>query len=381
MAARFEIRVNQRPFRFWETAQVERSLDTNSGSFSFDSTNKAPDSYPVRVGDFVQVLVNGIPQVTGHVDVVDIEGDVSKNRVSVGGRDTTQDLIDSSVPDGAKTITGPISLVAMCERVISALGSDIEVQDVSQGVDLNFTQDDLLNADSGRGCMNFLTDFARKKQVYLIPDGVGRLLVFRPNPAERAATALQHTRNGTGNNVKEFRASFNAQDRFGVYVSRSQDLFSFGDASDYKGDGVDRNDRVEDPTIRSTRYLEIQGEETLSGEEPVNRVEEEANLRRIQSILYEATVAGVEQSDGSVWRVGQLVRVNDEFAGVRGILLIRAIRFSISEAEGSRTRLLCSPPDAYQVRGATSDQDARRALLGANFFAPAVATPPRRFAR
>ena len=380
MAGRFEIRVNQRPFELWETAVVELSLGTNAGQFQFDSTNVAPETFPVRVGDLVQVLVDDVPQVTGYVDALQLAGSTAQQEISVSGRDTTQDIIDSSVPDAAKFLEGPLTMVTLAELVIEALGANVQVIDSSRGADIVFTDDDLFNADSGKGAMEFLVDFARKKQVYLIADGAGRLSVFRPDPDNRATTPLENRRNSGTNNVKEFRVEFKSQDRFNVYSTRSQGQFSFGDG-DYEGDDVDLEGTVTDDEIRVGRYLEVQGEESMFLDEVDNRAEEEANLRRSRSVIYEATVAGLAQEDGSLWQVGQRVKVNDDFADLRGFMLVSGVRFAVSVREGTRTRLTCTPSDAYQARGIAAGGDARKSSLGSRFVTQPSTTPRLTFFR
>lgn len=363
----FEIRVNQQPFRLWETAVVERSLSTNSGQFMFQSTNVSPSSFPVRVGDLVQALVAGVPQITGYVDALEIQGSTDKQVVVVKGRDTTQDIIDSSAPDSVKYLEGPMTLVTLSELMIRSLGANIEVVDASGGADIVFTDEDLFSADSGKGAMEFLVDFARKKQVYLIADGRGKLLVFRPDPGSRATTALENVRGGSSNNVKEFRVEFNQSERFNVYITRSQAQFGFGDA-DYEGSAANIEGAVTDSDIRAGRYTEIQGEESMFPEEASNRAEEEANLRRSRSIVYEATVASVLQESGELWELGQRVKVNDEFADVRGFMLVSGVRYAVSTRDGSRTRLTLTPSDAYQARGVAAGGDARKSTLGTRFI-------------
>ncbi len=96
----FQIRVNNKPFGLWETATIRRSIDSNAGVFRFTSSSaKGVKDYPVKAGDAVQILINGIPKVTGFVDQVTVSQDVGQHTISVSGRDNTQDLIDSRVAD------------------------------------------------------------------------------------------------------------------------------------------------------------------------------------------------------------------------------------------------------------------------------------------
>lgn len=362
----FEIRVNNQTFTLWESASIRRSIDTNTGLFSFTSSvTMPPVDYPVKAGDFVQILIKGTPRITGYVDVMNTRQNIDNHHINVNGRDNVQDLIDSSIPDEAKNITGPINAIALCERMISAIGADIQVINNS-GQDLQFTNEDLFNAGSGETIMAYLTSFMRKKQVYLITDGRGNLVIFRPTGAT-ATTSIEHS-GSPQDNVKSFSATWDHQQLFNRYVSRSQDNFAFNFDADYSnGEGVDRSGDIVDDNIRTTRYLEVQSEQTLLQTEVTGRAAEEANVRRARAVEYTVEVQGAAQEDGTLWDIGQLVDVRDDYAGIRGVMLIRSIENRVSIRDGVVTTLTLALPDAYTVQGAPTQQNERRANRGSRF--------------
>lgn len=362
-----EIRVNGRKFDLWETATVQRSIDNNAGMFQFSSSNTTPADYPVKAGDQVQVIVDGVAKVTGFADRVRGRGSDEGNEVSVSGRDNTCDLIDSSVPDSVKTITPPITMTDFCKRIVSALGANIEVRNViGNAINVQGDEDDFgdvtISADSGQKCMDFLTSFARKQQVYLVTDGAGRLLVYRPGNV-RSSTQILHERGSNNNNVKNYSVSFEHQERFGVYRTTSQDDFSFSDS--YGDESTSRFGEAQDGVIRASRYLEFQGEESMTNEESRNRAVEELNVRKARSTVYTPTLATFSQEDGTVWDFGQLVSVKDDFAGMRGILLIRSVEYTLDKDSGSRCVLTLADPSSYNVK-VTDVRDKRRSSQGDN---------------
>lgn len=351
--ADFEIRVNGAPYSLWKSVEIERSLDANTGIFSFESSNRDALTYPVRAGDAVQILANRIPVLTGFVDRVDATLNTDDSIINVRGRDNVADVIDSSVPDAVKNISTPTNFLTMCRQTITALGADIDVLDQS-GASLDFGEDVQISADSGTNCMGFLTDFARKLQVYLISDGRGRMVIFRPG-ATAAFTSLQ-----VGVNVKSRQYTHDNSTRFGRYVVRSQDNFGFDDAADYEGEGVARTGVVTDTAIRSSRYMELQGEETLDGQQVGNRAQEEANIRRARSTEWSTVVADVVQENGALWDIGQLVTIRDPDLAINGTRLIRSVRYMQDIETGTTCEIVTAPLDAYQVRGVMSNSDARR---------------------
>lgn len=367
----FEIRVNGKKFELWQTANLQRSIDANAGAFRFSSSNTTPAQYPVKAGDKVQIVINGVSKLTGFAESVTGAMDEDQHTVTVEGRDNTCDLIDSSVPDAAKNITVPTTMKGMAQQVISALGADIEVINSigssvlvgeSSGDDFGFDVDTGISADTGKTCMEYLTSFARKKQVYLVPDGAGRLVVYRPGLV-KASSQIIHETNNTNNNVKNYSVKFDHQNRFRTYTISSQD--NFGWLEDYEDESTSRGGTATDSAIRQSRFLNLQGEESLSNSESGNRATEEANIRKSRSTDYRVTLAGVSQTDGELWDFGQLVSVKDDFAGIRGIMLIRSVEYSVDINGGTNSILSLAPPEAYNVR-IDNLSDTRRSKQGNN---------------
>lgn len=343
-----EIRVNGRKFKDWESITINRSIDKNAGSYSFGSSSLAPAEYPLRAGNAVQVVVNTTSLARGFIDSVRGSGSQNQGQgITLTGRDNTQDLIDSSVPDAAKSIEGPISLVELCERVIDAIGADIPV--ASLVVIDDFDEFQNFVADSGRNCMDFLVSFARKRNVYLVTNGAGGLIIFRPD-LRPSDTAILNEKDGLNNNVVKWSITINHQDRFNTYAVRSQDNFGFNEFADYAGDGVERSGLAIDDQIRKSRYFEIQTPESSDQKEVSQTSIELANLRIANAMEYICTIPGLSQNNGQVWNFGQLVNVRDDFAGIRGVFMIKSVEYSINLGSGSFVSLTLVTPESYQVR-------------------------------
>lgn len=361
----FEIRVNGELFTLWETATVQRSIDTNCGVFRFTSTNKSPADYPVKAGNSVQIVVDGQSIITGFVDVITASGSKAQGMsIRVEGRDNVQDIIDSSVPDAVKSIETPISIQGMCAEVIASLRLEIKVI-FDAGRITGFSEETEITADSGKKCMDFLTDFARKKQVYLVTNGQGDMVVFRPS-GEISGTKLVHEKNGALNNIISFTKNIDDSGRYRTYRIASQDNFGADEDADYSAEGVDRKGESTDDQIRETRYLEIQAEETMGDEETKDRAKEEQNIRTARGFEYSVEIVGTSQNDGTLWDIGLLVSVQDTVADVVGTYLIRAVSMSVDVNGGTVTTLTLARPEAYTVRQATQ-QDKRIAPIDGQF--------------
>lgn len=352
----FEIRVNGQKFTLWESATLTRSIERNSGIFQFTSTNNRPATYPVQKHDRIEIVINGQTKLTGFVDSKQSSGSRNGQQITITGRDNTRDLIDSCVPDAAKTISTPTTLKKMCETIIAALGLNIKVLDQS-GVDLSFGAGEEINADSGKKAMDFIVEFARKKQVYIVADGNGNLVIYRPSPIA-GSTAIIQSEDGIDNNVKSYSFEQDGTVEYNQYVVRSQDNFGANPDADISG-GVDRSGSSVDSSVPSTRYYEIQGEESMTDAQATERANEESNIRRAQGFNYSVDLQGVTQNNGRLWDFGLITPVRDSIAGVNGLYMIKDVTYSQNGDDGTVTSLNMTRPEAYKVRGEINQQDSR----------------------
>lgn len=364
--AQFLIRVNRQPFTLWNSATVRRSIDEVSGSFRFTSTNAPLNGYPVKPGDLVEILINEETKIKGYVDKIEVPMSTSTHNVTVSGRDNVQDLIDSSLRK--KEYEGGISFKTLCEQVISSLGADIPVIDNSGGVP-DFTLEEAIDIEVSSKAMEFLVSFARKRNVFLVSDGKGSLVIYKPTADRKATTPLLNLEPiDSRNNIKSRSFRLDYSKRFHEYRAASSDNFGFNVAANYSGDGIQRSGTAIDDNIRSSRYTEIICEEIMDDEECSNRVKEESNVIRTRSTVYSAVVADVAMADGTLWDYGYLVRVTDDPAGIRGWFFIRSVEYKMDITSGSQTTIVCGPPDAYKVTAVPDAIDARKAIVAGRYL-------------
>jgi prophage tail gpP-like protein len=345
----FEIRVNGRTWRLWKSANVSRSLDDNCAAFRFESSSQGPDGFPIKLGDTVQILQAGRNILSGYADEIEATGSLDGHTISVSGRDKVGDLVDSSVPDAAKALSGNLSLLSVCTATVAALKLGIKVIDRSGGR-AGKAHTDIKSAESGQSCAAFLQEYAAKAQVYLISDGDGNLVLWRPTGA-RAVTQLLHRPESSQNNVLSASLRLTLSERYHRYVVRVQDNPSSDDDAlpglESEGEGTSRTASATDSQVRPTRYLEIKGEGSMTSSDLAGRANEEANLRRARSTEYRASVQGDAQANGAPWSIGDLVRIQDDFNGVQRDMLLRSISISVDVGGGSRTEMTLAPEEAY----------------------------------
>ncbi len=356
----FIIRANNKIFTEWKSVTVKRGIDQFCGEFSFISSDNQLEGYPIKVGDLVDISINGEIKVRGYVDEINSAFSKDTHDINVSGRDVIQDLIDSTLPIKAFNST---NLKNLCLEVIDALGVDIQVIDQTTGLS-DFDFGETYDAETGQPCMEFLASFARKRNVFLNSNGNNGLVMFQPQGIRATTPLLNLKESDPRNNIKSRVVKISHQGRFNKYAPKSQYNFAVTPTEDYGSSGVNQTGIAIDDEIRDTRYFEFQTEEFMSDEECQNRANEEANIRRAYGTSYTAVVAEVSQTDGSLWDYGLIVSINDEPAGISGGFIIREVQYSKSKDGGSETTLVCSLPDAYKVTAVPNAVDSKKAKIG-----------------
>jgi len=355
----FQIQVNGVPYTKWESGSVQRSLDNAAGTFSFTTSTTESGEFPVKAGDFVNIIVGGETKIYGYVDEISQDGGAISRTVTITGRDNVQDLIDSCVPDVAKVVKGPITLSALCKKVISGLGNtSINVLDTSGEPNI-FASTELQAAESGDNALEFLQSYARKKQVMLTSTGTGNLNIFRPGTIA-ATSQLIHKKNNSENNIKSYRVKKSLNKMFYKYTCQSQDSVGSSPNADYSASGMNISGTSIDTSVRNTRFHEIISEEPMTTIECKQRAQEMANIRRARATEYSCVVAGYAQLSGVVWDIGQKVTVIDEFAGIQGQYIIRSVNYTKDLNSGSQTSITVAPTDAYTVQATPTPTQARK---------------------
>lgn len=368
------VRVNSETFTEYQNVNLNRSLNKPSGALTIEfsptqisniaAKGKKNAELPIKVNDLIQVLVDEVPKLTGYVDKISGSGSAGTHSLAFVVRDKTQDIIDSSVPPGAKNIERPLTLAQFCTTVISKLGATIPVIDSVPGLPPIAGLKDTLSGGSSSNCMGLLTGYARKDAVYLIPDGLGGLEIFRPSGISNGSNIINQI-GGNETNVISYNFEVDYSKRYRKYVCKSQDNFGVDPSADYKTPlGTNRSGSVTDTEIRASRYLEIQGEQTLTDFEAGKRVKEEANLRRALSNSYSCVVQGHSSNKDIVWDMGQTASVADDFAQKQGSYTITEVTYSFDISSGSTTELNFADPDAFKVIPLLTDKGA--AISGQN---------------
>lgn len=348
-------------------AQATTSIRSICGSFAITSSAKADGTLPIRKGDFIQVLADGLPIVTGYVDSIDGRASANDHTITITGRDATQDLVDSSV-GVRKQFKGGITLTSLIESVLSDIGlSSIKVTDGVGGL-APFKSSELASAEVGQSGFEFIEAYCRKRQVLPIADGLGGILLIRGAPTSSGIKLVHLINDRKGiNNVLESSFVDDDSKRYNEYqiCSSSSPLFSLTGGYN-PGKATNIVNKATDSKVRKGRRLEFQSEKALDDAESKNRCSWEANLRRAESLQYRPTIQG-HSIDRKRWKPNQTVQVIDEYWDLNAELLISDVQYSYSVEGGSITSLILTYPDAYTLEANLDALKSNKNKIAAKF--------------
>lgn len=348
------IKLNGAIYTSFVAARVSKSIDTLTGAFSFVSTATADNLFPARVGDAVKIVADEQDLLTGYVERLTINYGVDNHTIEVSGRGKLADLIDSSVKS-TKEFTGGIFLVTIAETILQDLGITSSVINNAGTVEV-FTEDDIISADVGQPAFEFLETYAQKRQVFLNENEDGDLVLSRGSTGQ-APIVLTNVLGGNFNNVKSASLDLNNSGRYNQYVVRSQLNPIFQLLSTLPNNVVDQSGSSTDTSIRSTRFLELNSDQSANSDDAENIAVWETNVRRARSLNYTAVVFG-HTFCGSLIEPNTLITVRDNFCDIDSDLLVRSVDYNYDLQNGSTTTIACAPKDAYTLEAEQAQRDA-----------------------
>lgn len=358
-----ELEVEGITYAGWVSASVQIRMDSISRVFGFEATSKDGFPLPFTTGEVCKVKVDGELVVTGTIEVVNVDGDAESHFIAVQGRDFTSDILDSQI--GEMSDIRPSSsttLKSVCERIISHIGSDLEVDDQVGPPPFNKAED-LFAPEAGIGSFEFLEQLFRKRQVLMGSTVEGQLAIIRSS-GKRIDAEIRHKANDDENNVLAYSVSYDRTGRFHRYKAISQmnatAALTWVDQNKPKlvyqvGTSLD-----DDPIvgIRAGRQMVIVSESLASEGEAKKRAEWQRNISTARGNVYSATVHGYRHQAGDLWSVNTLPHVIDDFAGLDAWMLIDSVTYVESLEVGHQTTLGLVAGDTYTLEAATPDDAA-----------------------
>ena len=318
----------------WTAGSVVRSLETISGTFDIQVSDKAPgimSRRPIRPGQRCAVGLNGQQVLSGYVDDVSPSYSPRSHSVRITGRDATGDLVDCSVPVAPGEWKN--------ERLEAIVASLVRPFDIRVFTNVNIGAPfALFRTEKGESVWEAIERACRFRRVLPLSDGNGGLILGRPSRTS-AEVILQR-----GQNIIAAKGKSSWVDRYSEYTLLGQQPGTDGLSAENishvqataKDDGLDRH-----------RPLTVVAEQGLDNAEAQARIDWESVIRAARSRSIEVTVQGwFEHPEGVLWHPGRLVRIVDDWLGLDRELLVDRVEQTVSE-RGTLTTLTLYPEEAF----------------------------------
>lgn len=323
------LEVNGLEYGGWENVQVGWSLETASGSFSVQVTDKwqpGQEPWPIFKNDEVRVYIGGDLLINGYVDRVGFTLDASSHSMTVSGRDRTCDLIDCSAMNRPGVFKKK-KLEEIAQILSRPFGVNV-VADVDTGAVIP-----VFSIQPGEKVHEAIARAAVAKNL-IVTSAFGGSLALTRSGSRRATDAIVE-----GKNLKGGDSEASAVDRFSEYIVEGQ--------SD--GQGKAKNAMratYRDAEVPRYRPLMLHAEQKATAEHLKARAEWECRSRAAKGSGGTLTVVGWRQSDGKLWDTNRIVNVYAPTLGLSEDMLVTEVIYEQSSG-GQTVNMRVVRPDAY----------------------------------
>lgn len=383
------IEIDGKKFDTWESGEVTRDLKDFAGTFSFtfrDSerslntfsfATSIPPIYHLRPGSSVKIYVCDELVLVGYIENVNVDIDEKSSSVAISGKDKAGDLIDCAAAPNGPAEFNNVRLEDAAKRIAEPYGlkvrSEVDTGEVfgRYGIDM---------AETG---LSALEKGARQRQVLLLSDGVGGLVITRTGDRRAPAdlTLPGNVMSSSGNYTHKNRHSKTivrgqhekaSGKRKSGSLDETANPLTVARKSDNGGANLQAGGAPIDPKDRQqgkgyATEVERYGT-SATGEycdDEIKRYRPKVHLARTkgnkkdccceaewrsrsargQSEEISYTVAGFKAND-QLWRVNEMVYVSDSFQLVERDMLISRVSFSEDDS-GQITELTVTSPEAF----------------------------------
>lgn len=340
-----ELKIGGKIYNGWKNASVSRSLNCIASNFELTVSDKYTGSKKnIPLDEECQILVDGIPAVTGYLDEISPSYSSSSHEVKFSGRSKTCDLVDCSA-------------IIDAGQILGGSPKDI-IQQVLQpfGIKLIFEADTALKpiaefqVQPGETAQSIIEKVCKQTGMMFTDNAEGALVIQSIGMAASAGKLVHHVADGVGNNILSASAKFSTRDVFRDYYVKSQmagsDELGGEDITGIEGKAIDSE-------VKRYRPLVLTAESSMDNSTAQTRAEWERSNRRGKAMSAQFTVYGWTNSSGDLWSPNSFITIDDDFIRLKGKLFVSAVR--LSTGSGTTTELTVSPPDAFVLSSATQN--------------------------
>lgn len=335
------LKVDGALFEGWTDASADRSLDQVAGGFSIGFSERwpgHPDLWRIPPGAACELMIGGDLVSTGYTDLGAYAIDADGHPLSVEGRDKTADLVDCSAIHEPSSWRG-----RRIDQIAADLAAPFGITVLPIGdMGAAFAHFAL---QQGETVFSAIERMTRQRALLAVTNEAGELELRRPG-LEAAGYELI-----LGENIKSIRFTNDVKDRFSDYIIKGHP--TFGGGADFRAGGSEQpvaatKAGARDLGVPRYRPLVILNDDA-GGPSLETRARWEATTRAGKAQVVVVTVAGWRAANGELYRIDRKVPVHAKFVGVDDELLVKGVRFSLSDRSGRITELTLTRKEAYSL--------------------------------
>lgn len=332
-----QLYVNGLVYGGWKKIEVKRALDAVAGAFSLELTEKwvgQDNPWAIQPGDECRLTLGGQTIITGHVDSLALGYDKSGHAISLTGRDRTGDMVDCSAMNEPDQWTN-ITLLKLAQKLATPFGVSVTA-DSDTGAAF-----EMAKLEHGETAWAALERHCRQRGLLAISDAKGGIVLSQPGTRRAAVSLVQ------GENILSASGDIDYGDRFSQYTVKGQ--------HDGAGDEWDAESSAHiqgaatDAAVKRYRPLLVVADGVTNNASAKTRAAWESTVRAGRSIKATVTVQGwLQQPGGALWDVNMLVPVRSSWLRMNGVMLIKAVTFTLDNGGGTITQLDLTSPSAWR---------------------------------
>ena len=286
-------------------------------------------------GDSIEILVDDNKIITGIIEYKSSLYNIKSYIISIKGRGKTGILVSSAA---SNTSINGVTFKRLCE--IEANIVDIEVVNLVDDLSIKPIY---ASPEIGQSIFDFIESFARKNQVLLFGDNLGRLTISRASK-ELYPYVLKLDHNNEGNNILSSHKIINLTELYGKYRFHSQlsplTNASSNDISSQYGESIDLN-------LPQNKIFETYSEESLTSSELKKRAEWEKSLRRARNNVY-ICIVNNHSMENVLFVHNTLYEIYDTIQNISRILYCKYITYKQDE-NGNSTEFEFVDDNSYTI--------------------------------
>lgn len=368
-----ELKIDGQIFDQWQEGEVSRDLKNFAGTFRFicrDNfrsqqtflyASQIPPIYQLRPGAEVEISIAEQLVLNGFIETVAPDIDENEARVVISGKDKAGDLIDCAAHENGGEFN-KVKLEEVAAKIAKPYGlkvrAEVDTGEIFARYGLDMAETGLAALEKG----------ARQRQLLLLSDGVGGLVITRTG-AHRAPADLR-----LPGNVKSSSGNFTFKNRYSKVLVRGQGEKAGGKRLDGTaaplGSGTTIPPEKRRPSAGAASKIEAAGvcayaeahDDEVKRYRPkvhlaatksdTKACQGEANWRsraaRGASEEMRYSVPGFT-ANGKLWRVNELAYVSDAYQCLERDMLICGVRMTEDDS-GRQTELTIISPEAFDNR-------------------------------